>query len=406
MLVVGDLRRHGPVAQSPCPSPPPVVNDRIEQSKHLHARARAMIQSYESGRLMPERFESLAADLVRFQAASVPGYARLCALHGVDPRALRDPAVAPAVPTEAFKLSRVFAFDEHEAAAVFRTSGTTTGARGAHALRDLGTYNAAALAFGRSMLAFGLPRAVPVLVVGPSASDAPDSSLSHMCTLFVRAFGDAAADEDVYFVRAGAAAGRDGSGRSAPALDLEALRARASAIRGGDPVIVLATSLALLRLVETARGARLPLPRGSRVMQTGGFKGRAREVIAAELRRSVAQLFSIDERAVVGEYGMTEISSQFWETTVADERAKPRVYVEPPWARVVPVHPETLAPVESGEVGIARIEDLANVDSAWAVLTQDRVRRVSRGFELLGRTEGAPPRGCSIGLDDMLRGDS
>ena len=78
------------------------------------------------------------------------------------------------------------------------------------------------------------------------------------------------------------------------------------------------------------------------------------------------------------------------------------MYAEPPWARVVPVDPETLAPVADGAVGIARIEDLANVDSAFAVLTQDRVRRIGTGFELLGRAPGAPPRGCSIALDEML----
>jgi hypothetical protein len=78
--------------------------------------------------------------------------------------------------------------------------------------------------------------------------------------------------------------------------------------------------------------------------------------------------------------------------------------VEPPWARVVPVHPETLAPVEEGAIGIARIEDLANVDSAFAILAQDRVRRASGGFELLGRAPGAPARGCSIALDEILSG--
>ena len=78
------------------------------------------------------------------------------------------------------------------------------------------------------------------------------------------------------------------------------------------------------------------------------------------------------------------------------------MYREPPWARVVPVDPESLRPVGDGEAGIARIEDLANVDSAFAVLTRDRVRRVPGGFELLGRAPGAPPRGCSIALDEML----
>lgn len=363
-----------------------------------------MIRAYENRRPMPEAFDSLAADLVRFQFATVPGYARLCALYGVDPRSLRDPAGAPAVPTEAFKLTRVFAFEERDAAAVFRTSGTTTGARGVHALRDLGTYDAAALAFARPMLAFGLSQPVPVLVIGPRASDAPDSSLAHMCGLLVRTFGTPAADGDVYFVRVRAA----GQGVTAgpAALDLEALRARTAAVENGGPAIVLATSLALVHLIEAVGGIPLGLPQGSRVMLTGGFKGRAREVSAAELRRSVAHCFSVDERHIIGEYGMTELSSQFWEATLVDERAAPGVYSEPPWARVVPVHPETLVPVAPGDVGIARIEDLANVDSAWAVLTHDRVRRVNGGFELLGRTEGAPPRGCSIGLDEMLRAES
>jgi hypothetical protein len=68
----------------------------------------------------------------------------------------------------------------------------------------------------------------------------------------------------------------------------------------------------------------------------------------------------------------------------------------------VPVDPETLLPVKEGDVGVARIEDLLNVDSAVAIVTADRVRRVAGGFELLGREVGAPPRGCSIATEEML----
>jgi hypothetical protein len=99
---------------------------------------------------------------------------------------------------------------------------------------------------------------------------------------------------------------------------------------------------------------------------------------------------------------MTELSSQFWEATLVDGGARHGVYIEPPWARVVPVDPETLVPVQDGEIGIARIEDLMNVDSAAFVLAADRVRRTSSGFELLGRVPGASPRGCSIALDELL----
>jgi hypothetical protein len=376
----------------------------VDESARLHARARAMVRAFEDGRPMPEDFDALAVDLARFQARHVPGYARLCAARGVRAESLQHPGDAPAVPTDAFKLAEVFAFEPAAAAATFRTSGTTVGARGVHRMRDVGTYDAAALAFGRAMLApdIGvcvrtLPSvgraddggAVAVLVLGPSADEAPDSSLAHMCALFARSLTSQGAALQP-FVRAGV-------------LDVDALRRAVSSL-GTVPAIVLATSFALVHLLDALAGDVLALPPGSRVMQTGGTKGRSREVAVGELRSAVARAFAVDERSVVGEYGMTELSSQFWEATLAMPGARHGVYVEPPWARVVPVDPATLAPVPPGAEGIARIEDLANVDSAFAVLAGDRVRRVEGGFELLGRAAGAPPRGCSIAIDEMLGG--
>ena len=112
-------------------------------------------------------------------------------------------------------------------------------------------------------------------------------------------------------------------------------------------------------------------------------------------------------RDVVSEYVMTELSSQFSEPLPM--RGPAVVFVEPPWARITPVDPDTLELVKDGEVGIARITDLLNVDSAAFVLAADRVRRVAAsalpngsGFELIGRSPGAPPRGCSIAIDEIL----
>jgi hypothetical protein len=367
----------------------PVLNDAYPLSDALHARARAMIEAYERGQAMPEAFGDFALAIARFQAANVPGYARLCAARGVDPARAADVRALPAVPADAFKAGRVFAFPADAAGVVFRTSGTTLGARGTHAMRRTDTYDAAAVAFGRRMLMQGLPDGGPVLVIGPSSAEAGDSSLAHMCALFARTFGRPGSAPS-FFVGQGA-------------LEAEALRARVGALDEGKPAVVLATSFALVHLLDALGDEALPLPAGSRVMQTGGFKGRSREVSPVELRRTVARAFGIDERDVVGEYGMTELSSQFWEATAVDAQAAPGVYLEPPWARVVPVDGDTLAPVSPGGIGIARIEDLANVDSAWAVLTHDRVRRVpGGGFELLGRAPGATPRGCSIALDEML----
>jgi hypothetical protein len=359
------------------------------ESEALHARARTMVRAFERSVPMPESFDALAIDLARFQAKTIPGYARLCAARGVDPARLTRAGDAPAVPTDAFKLGHVFAFDGADAAVTFRTSGTTLGARGVHLMRDAGTYDAASLAFGRVMLARGLAAPVPVVVIGPSAEEAPDSSLAHMCTLFARALAPGSPSGTTYFVRGGT-------------LDVGGLRARVTALAPTTPAVVLATSFALVHLLDALGGEVLAMPAGSRVMQTGGFKGKSREVAANQLRHDVALAFGVPERAVVGEYGMTELSSQFWEGTLVDEGARHGVYRSPPWARVVAVDPETLAPAPDGAIGIARIEDLANVDSAFAVITQDRVRSVEGGFELLGRASGAPPRGCSIALDEML----
>ena len=360
----------------------------IDRSDALHARVRAMVRAFERGQAMPEPFDALAVDIARFQADRVAGYARLCAARGVDPRAVNRAAELPAVPTDAFKVARVFTFEPAGAARVFRTSGTTVGARGAHALRDVGTYDAAALAFGRAMLAPGLAGPVAVLVIGPSAAEAPDSSLAHMCDRFAAALGVPEPAARTFFVRGGR-------------LEVEALRARVGALPPSSPAIVLATSFALVHLLDAVGAGTLALPPGSRVMQTGGFKGRSREVPADELRSAVARLFAVDELSVVSEYGMTELSSQLWESTLAPGGRR-GVHAAPPWVRVVAVHPETLAPVPEGELGLARIEDLANVDSAVAVLAQDRVRSVRGGVELLGRAPGAPPRGCSIALDEIL----
>jgi hypothetical protein len=59
-------------------------------------------------------------------------------------------------------------------------------------------------------------------------------------------------------------------------------------------------------------------------------------------------------------------------------------------------------PVSDGSVGLARMDDLLNVDSAVSVLARDRVRRSGAGFVLLGRSTGDPPRGCSIAIEEML----
>jgi hypothetical protein len=365
---------------------------QLDVSDALHARVRAFARA-EGG----DDFETLALELARFQAEASPGFARLVAHRG---RALERLSDIPGVPTHAFKLSRVAIHPPELDVARFVTSGTTQAERGVHAFRTTATYRALALAGGeRALLGFSRgPRVVVSLAPEPAEEDS--SSLGFMLELFQHEWdGRALADGSPERERAARwLFGPDG-------LDLEGLEHAARvAARRGEPFLVLATAFALVALLDAAKERVLEAPATTAVMVTGGYKGRSREVPKAELRRDVARAFGVPEAHIVSEYGMTELSSQLYEGTLPGARllGPPDVLLEPPWLRVVPVDPVTLEPVPDGEVGIARIIDLGNVDSAVAVQTEDLVRRRDGGIELLGRRPGAALRGCSLAVEAWL----
>ncbi|MEI9953067.1 MAG: acyl-protein synthetase [Pseudomonadota bacterium] len=343
-------------------------------------------------------FSDLALEIAEFQREFSPGFARLWASRGGSPGSVDD---IPGVPCDAFRLARVALHPAGEDQLRFTTSGTTSGARGLHAMRVAETYQELALNFGRAAL-LSNDRAHHVVALAPLLDDPPSSSLGHMMALFMVDF----ARRGPFDVRTSERWLLDD--RGVDLLGLEQAAARAS--ERTETLLVLATSFALVGLLDALEGRTLPLPNDAVVMQTGGFKGKTREIEPAELRTAVARTFGIREAQIVSEYGMTELTSQLYEATVPgsalerEQHGTPGVYAEPPWLRVVPVDPTTLEPVPNGEIGIARIVDLGNVDSAVAIQTQDRVRRVEGGIALLGRAAGAPPRGCSLAIEEFLAG--
>ncbi|MFQ5779891.1 MAG: CoF synthetase, partial [Nitrospiria bacterium] len=98
--------------------------------------------------------------------------------------------------------------------------------------------------------------------------------------------------------------------------------------------------------------------------------------------------------------GMAEMSSQFYDRIVG--KTAPRLFHSPPQVRTRVLSPETLKPMPRGEVGLLAHADLANIDSAAALLTEDFGREVDGGFLLLGRAAGSEQKGCSITLDELL----
>lgn len=331
----------------------------------LKARALACIDADGAGR------DALLRDLAGWQAARIAPYGRLVA------RAVeRDPLDWPALPTDVFRHVRVAAHPEAEDVRVFRTSGTTSGARGVHAVRDLSLYDRAAERAARIAL-FADEGPFDLVVLAPRPEEAPDSSLSYMLGRFEAWFGRTT--------------------RWVFPVD-DRLEAALAAV-GDAPVALLGTSFAFVHAEDRLGDARFALPLGSFAMQTGGFKGRSREVAPDALRRAIATRYGVSEARVVAEYGMTELSSQMYERL--DAATPGRLWI-PGWVRATVVDPETLAAVPDGTPGILRLDDVANLDTVAAIQTADLAVRHEAAIELLGRAPGAVPRGCSLSVEEAL----
>jgi hypothetical protein len=335
------------------------------------------------------RFEALALELFAFQFARCAPYARFCARRGRTPDLVRSWRDIPAVPTGAFKEMALRSFPDACECHVFRTSGTAAARRGALHLDTLELYEASLLpTFRRHVLPdLGPGARARIRVLAPSPAEAPDSSLSHMFGIVLRALADADSGFDVW-------AGELRAGEAMAALE----RAAAE----GAPVALCGTAFAFVHLLDAlaARGARLALPAGSRVMETGGFKGRSREVSRSELCDAIEAALGVPPTRVVDQYGMTELGSQFYDSVLCQPQ-RPRRKLGPPWARARLVDPQG-DDVGPGGVGALQIVDLANTGSVLAVQSADLGRALLDGFEVLGRGPGAEARGCSIAADEML----
>ncbi len=334
------------------------------------------------------RFDELALRVFRYQFERCDPYRAFCESLGVRPDALSSWTEIPCVPTGAFKSARLCSFEEKRTVRVFRTSGTTGSTRGALYLDTTELYEASLRAsFTRGVLP-DVDGPVRMLLLAPSLDEASDSSLSYMFDVMRRERGDR---ESAFFLREGA-------------LALAPLRDALEAAEACDaPVLVAGTAFAFVHLLDAleAAGARVSLGAAARVMETGGFKGRSREVPRNELYGALTDRLGVPEHRIVNQYGMTELGSQFYDSVLA-RPGVPRHKERPPWVRVRVTRPENGTDCAPGEVGMIRIFDLANTGSVLALQTADLGRELPTGFEVLGRGSGSDVRGCSVAADAQL----
>ncbi|MBU6398856.1 MAG: hypothetical protein KGS61_00925 [Verrucomicrobia bacterium] len=349
-------------------------------------------------------FGLLARELFALQFAHNAPYRQFCEARGITPRTGADWTALPAVPTAAFKDQELTSLGPGERTAVFYSSGTTEHrhSRHFHCAESLAVYEASLWPWfaahllagiepgeripGRDPLGLGLS----LCCLTPPPTRAPHSSLAHMFEVVRRNLAQPASA----FV-----------GQADPTgtwtLDLEAVVEvfqRAEADR--QPLLVLGTAFSFVHLLDALEGRskKFRLAGESRVMETGGYKGRARVIPKPELHAAIARQLGVRPTHIVCEYGMCELSSQAYDTAPgAPQRQHPaRVLRFPPWARVQVISPDTQREVAEGETGLIRVCDLANVHSIMAIQTEDLGIRRGAGFELIGRAALTEPRGCSL----------
>jgi hypothetical protein len=370
----------------PTPTEPPAHGQmRRHRVEHpVHDRVLGFIRDPLAG-----TFDSLALAVFAHQFECIPAYRQVCEQRGTTPASVRDWRDIPAVPTLVFKqLELRCGPAEH----TFLTSGTSRGVeqRGRHAIPDLRLYRAAATATLKEFLFPDVAR-LRLLSLIPSVADRPHSSLAQMVEWAIADFGSP--DSAVF------AAGEhlDFAGFGAALRDSE---------RDGHPVCIMTTTAALIRFFDRCRqeGSTFRLPHGSRVMDTGGSKGVLRPLSRNGILQACWNGFAIPGYFVTNEYGMTELSSQYYDNVIRDRyrgRGTHRAKAGPHWLRTRILDPGSLHDVAPGAAGLLCHLDLANAGTVLAVLTEDIGRTTADGFEVVGRVAGAEARGCSLTLAEF-----
>ncbi len=357
----------------------------------LAAELTRLFEQGAEAQLGEAEFDALARRVFAYQVGGNVAYRRFCEARGRTPETVRSWREIPAVPATAFKHLDLVSGDPTAVERTFRTSGTTRGGalRGRHPVRSLALYRAASVGWMRAHL---LPEGgrIPILSLVPPVEATPESSLATMIDFALDDFGG------------------EGSGTFATVeggVDLDRLIPAVDRhVEGGDPILLAGTAFAFVHWVDAAsvQGWSTELPAGSRLMETGGFKGRSREVARPELYRMLGDLLGLGDDRIVNEYGMTELLSQFWEPTLRRPGATRRHHA-PAWLRTRVLDPVDLSERPAGEPGILQHLDLANLGSVSAILTEDRgILHPNGGLELLGRAPGAEPRGCSMTMEAVL----
>ena len=308
-------------------------------------------------------FKKQAFEVFRFQYQNNPVYQQFCNLLNVHPEHIDSLQKIPFLPIQFFKTHKVVS-SEKNVQMTFTSSGTTGSSTSKHHLTDLSIYRKS---FRNGFDHFyGEISDYIILALLPSYLEREGSSLIFMVEdLIIRSNNK---DSGFYL-------------HDLPALQEKLIKFD----KAGRKVLLIGVSFALLDLVENYSFQL----KNTIVMETGGMKGRRKEMIRRELHDILEKGFSV--KKIHSEYGMTELLSQAYS-------AGEGIFEPPPWMQFSIRDPEdAISSLPMGKSGGLNIIDLANIYSCSFIATQDLAKVGEDGrAEILGRFDNSDIRGCNL----------
>lgn len=310
-----------------------------------------------------EQFTAKALQTFQHQYNNVEVYHNYVSLLGIDPQHITEIEQIPFLPIQFFKTHTVISSNA-QVQTTFTSSGTTGTETSKHHVSDLLLYQQS---YMRGFeLFYGNPSDYCILALLPSYLERTGSSLIYMVEGLIKQSGNA---QSGFFLNQYAEL----------AQLLEKLDQQ------GQKCLLIGVSFALLDLAEQFNFNL----KNTIVMETGGMKGRRKEIVRAELHSQLCKAFGVEN--IHSEYGMTELLSQAY----SDGKG---IFRCPPWMKILTGDTtDPLSNKTSQGAGSLCIIDLANQNSCSFIQTQDVGRIFSDGsFEVQGRMDNAPIRGCNL----------
>ena len=309
------------------------------------------------------QFSDVALQIFRYQAQQCSVYREFISALKVDPFAVQNLSQIPFLPIEFFKTHRVLSSPD-EVQVAFTSSGTTGIATSSHFITDVSWYEQSFRQAFR--LFYGDIKDYCVLALLPSYLEREGSSLIYMANDLIKQSANADSGFFLYNYA-------------------ELLARLKKQLQAQMPTLLIGVTFALLDFIEHYQ---LHFPELI-IMETGGMKGRRREMIREELHDALCAGFGVS--TIHSEYGMTELLSQAYSRGEG-------IFNCPPWMKIITRDTnDPISILEAEKTGGINVIDLANINTCSFIATQDLGRVYKDGsFEVLGRFDNADIRGCNL----------